>query len=148
MGLAQASAQTAVYPKTSFKIPVLDLGWANACRGADTLIVTSTPQALTWRFSDFAASYPSTDRDAAPDVSMCVMSNQLGDVPAGWRFAVADVQTSGSGNLTGGAVVTSLWTTLSMDVAYVLNPLQNAVRAWVLKSQSMVRLFRYFKMLL
>jgi len=129
-------AQNVTSPQRSFKVPVLDVGWANACQGADTLVVTSTPEALTWRFTDFGAVYPAAG--SVLDNAICVMVNDIGSVPPRWRFAVDNVQTSGSGTLTGGALITSLWTTLSMDVSYIINPLQNGEHVWALRSQSMV----------
>ncbi|KAI1809531.1 hypothetical protein GGS20DRAFT_282351 [Poronia punctata] len=134
VGAAQVVAKAAA-PSKSFNVPALELGWANACRGADTLVVTTSPEALTWRFTDIAASYPATD--SAPSSSICVMMNDLGDMPGGWRFAVDNVQTSGKGKLTGGAVVTSLWTKLDMEVSYMKNPLENAEHVWAKKSRSM-----------
>jgi hypothetical protein len=131
-----AGAQNATSPQNSFKVPLLDVGWANACQGADTLVVTSTPEALTWRFTDFGAVYPAAG--SMFDNAICVMMNDIGSVPPRWRFAVDNVQTSGSGTLEGGAVITSLWTTLSMDVSYMINPLQNGEHVWALRSQSMV----------
>ncbi|KAI8631674.1 hypothetical protein F5Y19DRAFT_473355 [Xylariaceae sp. FL1651] len=136
MGAAHVvGAQNATSPGKSFKVPVLDVGWANACQGADTLVVTSTPKALTWRFTDFGAVYPSTG--SVLDNAICVMMNDIGSVPARWRFTVDNVQTSGSGTLTGGAVLTSLWTTLSMDTSYMINPLSNGEHVWASRSQSM-----------
>ncbi|KAI0389627.1 hypothetical protein F5Y17DRAFT_462562 [Xylariaceae sp. FL0594] len=138
LGAAQVlvvGAQNATSPQKSFNVPVLDVGWANACQGADTLVVASTPEALTWRFTDFAATYPATETSL--DNAICVMANNIGSVPPRWRFAVDSVQTSGSGTITGGAVVTSLWTTLSLDVSYIINPLQNGEHVWASRSQSM-----------
>ncbi|KAI0148677.1 hypothetical protein GGR57DRAFT_475174 [Xylariaceae sp. FL1272] len=133
-GLAVANAAAA--PDASFKIELLDVGWARSCQGADTLTVKSTPEALTWNFSDFDASFP--ENGLVPSVAICVMENNIGRVPAGWRFAVDSVETSGKGHISGGAKAGYLGTYLGMNIAYVTNQSAPAgERFWKANGQSM-----------
>ncbi|KAJ2974828.1 hypothetical protein NUW58_g8533 [Xylaria curta] len=118
--VAAISVAHAAAPDKSFNVPTLQVGYAKSCRGADTLTVSSTPKALTWRFSDFGSAYP----EAYPGstVAFCVMVNEIGSTPTGWRFAVDSLEMSGSGKLTGGAQLDQLGTSLGFNVAYVTNP--------------------------
>ncbi|KAJ8132777.1 hypothetical protein O1611_g845 [Lasiodiplodia mahajangana] len=118
--MAAIAVAHAAAPDKSFKVPTVQVGYAKSCRGVDTLTVSSTPKALTWRFSDFGSSYPETAPGST--VAYCVMEYEIGDTPVGWRFAVDSVETSGSGKLVSGAQLDQLGTAIGLNVAYVTNP--------------------------
>jgi hypothetical protein len=123
----------AASPDHSFNIPVWQTAGAKNCRGANTMTVTSTPEALTWYFYDMETTYPG-DSQTTSDVGFCVMENEIGDGPPDWRFAVDTIEISGSGKLTGGAWIDSLVTVLSMDLGYPVDPsLPLAEQEWALR---------------
>ncbi|KAI0449220.1 hypothetical protein F5B21DRAFT_509415 [Xylaria acuta] len=100
---AAIAVANAAAPDKSFKIPTLQVGYAKSYRGADTMTVSSTPKAPTWRFSDFGSSYPETSSGST-------------------RFAVDTIEMSSSGKLAGGAHLDTLGTSLGFNVAHVTNP--------------------------
>ncbi|RYC60783.1 hypothetical protein CHU98_g5417 [Xylaria longipes] len=78
IAVAQAAA-----PDKSFKLPTLQVGYAKSCQGADTLTVSSTPKAVTWRFSDFGSTYPESAPPGPPWHSALWRTNSAIPLQAG-----------------------------------------------------------------
>ncbi|KAI0207011.1 hypothetical protein F4808DRAFT_454918 [Astrocystis sublimbata] len=114
----------AAVPEHSFHVPTVLAGLASGCRGADTMTVKSTPEALTWNFGDMGAVYPASGNKQR-NVNICVMENDIADTPGGWRFRVDNIAYSGSGMFNGGALVEKLTTRVSLNVAYSTSEVGN-----------------------
>ncbi|KAI0205638.1 hypothetical protein F4808DRAFT_455860 [Astrocystis sublimbata] len=66
--------------------------------------------------------YPATDGDAdKAAVKYCVMENDIGHAPIGWRFRIDSGTYTGKGSLKIGAKIESLNSTMSLAAIYPMN---------------------------
>ncbi|KAI0169385.1 hypothetical protein GGR52DRAFT_519387 [Hypoxylon sp. FL1284] len=121
-----AALAHAAAPDTAYHYNTIITGYTEACRGADTMSVRVTPEAVTWNFDDYAKVY---DHGA----TFCVMENDIHRAPGNWRFAF-DTATY-SGNVKANATIKSLGTYLGLSASYVTNqPVSVDEETWTLQS--------------
>ncbi|KAI1809327.1 hypothetical protein GGS20DRAFT_318227 [Poronia punctata] len=131
--MAILAAVYAEAPDSSFHIKNVLAGYAIACQGIDTLSVTSTPEAITWKLRDYKTVYPTAGGDAHDAVTYCVMETNLAKFPVDWRFAVDNVEISGTGKLAGGAQVDKFGTYLDFSVGYIADSQPTVDSQWFLR---------------